>query len=146
VRRLDTMPSNPRSAHGLKQLFAGAKFAVLCLLTMRQHVCGRTGWATVPCGKAKDHWRSGNITEYAEESFAVKLVGNSARLSGCCHCGLGRRACIWADTPDSACVLNCAQRDNVRAIYLREQERSHSAKRCFQGRAAIVSPPDRRGC
>jgi hypothetical protein len=40
-------------------------------------------------------WRSGR-----RGSYVNGVVGNSARLSGRYHCGLDRRAWIWADASD----------------------------------------------
>jgi hypothetical protein len=40
-------------------------------------------------------WRTGRRGSYVND-----MVGNSARLSSRYHCGLGRRAWIWADAPD----------------------------------------------
>ena len=34
------------------------------------------------------------------ESYAINLGGNRTRLSGRYHCGLDRRAWIWADASD----------------------------------------------
>jgi len=51
---------------------------------------------------------SGNITVWRtgrRGSYVNDMVGNSAGLSSRYHCGLGRRAWIWADAPDWACDL-----------------------------------------
>jgi hypothetical protein len=46
------------------------------------------------------HHRVRQIEQSPAENYVNDLVGNSARLSSRYHCGLDRRAWIWANASD----------------------------------------------